>query len=70
MLGYKSVHYEALREWLQNQELNGNTIKFSMLDQKYCIGFQRKEFRGMKPHFFIYEILKRKVVRRFLPMID
>jgi len=24
----------------------------------------------MKPHFFVYEILKRKVVRRFLPMLD
>lgn len=24
----------------------------------------------MKPHFFIYEILKRKVVRRFMPMLD
>lgn len=24
----------------------------------------------MKPHFFVYEILKRKVVRRFMPMLD
>ena len=24
----------------------------------------------MKPHFFVYEILKRKVTRRFLPLLD
>ena len=24
----------------------------------------------MKPHFFVYEIFKREVVRRFLPMVD
>jgi len=24
----------------------------------------------MKPHYFVFEILKRKVVRRFLPMLD
>ena len=59
-----------MREWLQRQELKGNIIKFSLLDSKYCIGFQRSTYRGLKPHFFVYEILKRKVVRRFLPMLD
>ena len=59
-----------MRQWIHNQELHGNTIKFSTFDSKYCVGFQRSKFRGREPHFFIYEILKRKVVRRFLPMLD
>ena len=68
--GFKSMHYEHMREWVQGQELKGNTIKFANLDSKYCVGFQRTEFKGMKPHFFVYEIFKREVVRRFMPMID
>ena len=41
-----------------------------MLDSKYCVGFQRSTYKGRKPHFFIYEILRRKVVRRFSPLLD
>ena len=70
MLGYKALHYEHMREWIQSQELKGNTIKFSLLESKYCIGFQRNKYRDMKPHFFIYDILMRKVIRRFMPMLD
>jgi hypothetical protein len=59
-----------MREWVYKQELLGNTIKFSLFDSKYCVGFQRTTYNGMKPHFFVYEILKRKVTRRFLPLLD
>ena len=40
------------------------------MDSKFCVGFQRSTYKGRKPHFFIYEILRRKVVRRFLPLLD
>mmetsp|Transcript_6206 Transcript_6206/g.8295 ORF Transcript_6206/g.8295 Transcript_6206/m.8295 type:complete len:149 (-) Transcript_6206:2123-2569(-) len=59
-----------MREWLQLQEAAGNIIKFSLFDSKFCVGFQRSTYRGLKPHFFIYEILKRQVVRRFSPLLD
>jgi len=56
---FKTQHYEHMRQWLQAQELKGNIIKFSLLDSKYCVGYQRSTYKGMKPHFFVYDILKR-----------
>ena len=44
--GYKALHYEHMREWLQRQEAVGNIIKFSLMDSKYCIGFQRSSYKG------------------------
>ena len=68
--GFKSLHYEHMKEWLQKQENAGNIVKFALMDSKYCVGFQRTTYKGRKPHFFIYEILKRKVIRRFMPLLD
>ena len=68
--GFKSLHYEHMKEWLQRQEKAGNIVKFALMDSKYCVGFQRSTYKGRKPHFFIYEILKRKVIRRFMPLLD
>ena len=70
LLGFKALHYEHMREWIHKQERIGNIIKFSLIDSKYCVGFQKSTYNGMKPHYFVYEILKRKVVRRFLPLLD
>ena len=36
---FKLLHFEHMRQWIHNQELKGNTIKFSTFDSKYCIGF-------------------------------
>lgn len=59
-----------MKEWLQKQENAGNIVKFALMDSKYCVGFQRTTYKDRKPHFFIYEILKRKVIRRFMPLLD
>jgi len=45
----------------------GNVIKIPKLDNKFIVGYQKKYYKGRRPHFFVYEVLKRKVIRRFLP---
>ena len=57
-----------MREFIQTQELLGNQIKFGLCDSKFAICFQSTRYNGLKPHFFVYEVLKRKVVRRFYPL--
>ena len=39
ILGYKSLHYEHMREFIQQQELIGNQIKFALHNSKYAVGF-------------------------------
>ena len=36
------------------------------LDTKYIVGYQSTFYKGRRPHFFVYEVLRRQVVRRFL----
>ena len=35
-LGYKSLHYEHMREYIQIQENLGNQVKFALLDSNYA----------------------------------
>ena len=65
---YKSKHYDHLKQFIQKQESIGNIIKLAKNNNQYLIGYQQKEYKGRKPHYFVYDILMRKVVRRFLPI--
>ena len=67
VLGYKSLHYDHMRQFIQEQELAGNQIKFSLLDSKYAVCFDSKPQQG-KAHFYVYEIFKRQIIRRFDPL--
>ena len=48
-----------MRGFIQEQEMKGNQVKLAHLDNKFAICFQRQKEGELKPHFFVYEILKR-----------
>jgi hypothetical protein len=69
-ISFKNLHFEHMREFIQKQETVGNMIKFAKFDDQFAIGYQSRFYNGLKPHFFVYEILKRRVVRRSPPIND
>lgn len=62
---YISGHYEHVKEFIERHEKIGNIVKFARDNNRHAIGFQHCEYGGLKPHFFVYDIHKRAVVRRF-----
>ena len=65
---YKLSHYEHMKAFIKKHEKIGNMIKFARNHNQYAIGYQHCEYKDRKPHFFIYDIQKRSVVRRFTPL--
>ena len=65
---YKLTHYEHMKAFIKKHEKIGNMVKFARDHNQYAIGYQHCEYNGRKPHFFIYDVQKRAVVRRLLPL--
>lgn len=64
---YILSHFEHIKEFVEKHEKLGNPIRFAKNNNQFAVGFQHKNYNGRKPHFFIYDIQQRSVVRRFLP---
>jgi hypothetical protein len=65
---YKLSHYEHMKAFIKKHEKIGNMIKFARDQNQYAIGYQHCAYGDRKPHFFIYDVQKRSVVRRFNPL--
>jgi len=64
---YTLSHYEHIKEFIEKHEKLGNPIRFAKNNNQYAVGYQSCFYKGRKPHFFVYDIQQRSVVRRFLP---
>jgi hypothetical protein len=66
--GFRTQHFEHLKEFIEKQELMGNLVKMPRYETNYLIVYETTKTATQAPHFFIYDILSRKVIRRFLPL--
>ena len=46
----------------------GNLVKMPRYNNESILVFQKEKSKEYAPHFFIYDILSRRVTRRFLPL--
>jgi hypothetical protein len=66
--GFKTQHFEHLKEFIESHELAGNLVKLPRFNTSYVVIYQSKRCKDFQPHFQIYDIAKRRIVRRFLPL--
>ena len=65
LLGYKSLHYEHMRAYILSQEIEGNCIKMPKNNSKFAVVLKKRLSAGDKEEFWVYDIFKRTVVRKF-----
>lgn len=46
----------------------GNLVKIPRYNEDYLVVYQSKRTPEYAPHFFVYSIMNREIVRRFLPL--
>jgi len=46
----------------------GNQIKMPRYETNYLIVYDQRKTENQSPHFFIYDIMSRMIIRRFLPL--